>query len=108
MKKGEAGQIIIDPDASMSALKHEHKYFLDDKAAGYKGFEGVFDPDFRVNTEFNAYKTEIDFLRAEGASEDVIDRLKSNFEVEVNRIKADIGDPVDPVVIDMIEQMKTL
>jgi hypothetical protein len=34
---GRAGQVILDPDASVGALRHEYQHFLDDEAAGRPG-----------------------------------------------------------------------
>ncbi len=37
--KGRSGRFILDENASISALRHEYKHFLDDKAAGYPGLK---------------------------------------------------------------------
>ena len=108
LTQGAPGTVIIDPDASISALRHEYRHVLDDQAAGFLGFRGVFDPDYRLTTEFNAYKTEIDFLRSEGIGGGAVDQLKANFEVEVNRFLPDVGELTDPAVADLIQQLRDL
>ncbi|MEM9546674.1 MAG: hypothetical protein AAGA77_11920 [Bacteroidota bacterium] len=106
LKKGEPGQLIIDPDASITALRHEHRHFLDDQAAGFKGFEGVFDPNFRVTTEYNAYKLEIEEMLNMGQTS-VANQLKTNFQNEVNDIMSKMGTP-DQSVLDLIDNLMNL
>jgi hypothetical protein len=35
---GRPGNIVFDPDASISAIRHEHGHFLDDQALGFPKF----------------------------------------------------------------------
>ena len=58
---GNPGQIVIDPDASLSALKHEYQHFLDAQAEGFPCFaKQMFeDPKNRVIKELRAYMVEI-------------------------------------------------
>jgi hypothetical protein len=61
LQKGNPGQIKIDPDASLSALKHEYQHFLDAKAEGFPSFgQQMFEnPKRRVIKELRAYLVEI-------------------------------------------------
>ncbi len=107
LKKGTAGQLIIDPNASITALRHEHRHFLDDQQAGYKGFEGIFDSNFRITTEYNAYKIEILEMINQGQTT-VANQLKNNFQAEVNDIINKIGAPTNPSVTNLITQLMNL
>lgn len=85
-EKGRPGQMILDPDASYSALKHEYQHYLDDKANGHPEFsEYLKNQDFQAEMEINAYNKEIeianDFGNKELANE--LEQLKQN---ELNRI----------------------
>jgi hypothetical protein len=106
LKKGEVGQLIIDEGSSITALRHEHRHFLDDKAAGYKGFEGVFDPNFRITTEFNAYKLEVVAMKDLGQT-NVVNQLKTNFQQEVNDIMSKMGTP-NQSVLNLIDELMGL
>jgi hypothetical protein len=35
--KGGPGKMVLDPDASIAALRHEHQHFLDIQAAEFPG-----------------------------------------------------------------------
>jgi len=107
VRKGSPGQLIIDQDASITALKHEHRHFIDDQAAGFRGFEGVYDPNFRVTTEYNAYKIEIQEMLSRGENTAAA-ALKQNFLDEVNSIKDAIGAPTDPSVQGLINDLMNL
>lgn len=106
-KVGNPGQLQIDPDASITALRHEHRHFLDDQAAGYRGFQGVYDPNFRVTTEYNAYKLEIEAMIDLGESS-VVTQLKNNFLDEVTDIQNVVGEVTDPSVAALIDDLMNL
>lgn len=55
------GQLIIDPDASLSALKHEYQPFIDAQAEGFPLFGKQMFEDLkkRVIKELRAYMVEI-------------------------------------------------
>jgi hypothetical protein len=106
IKKGIPGQLIIDPDASITALKHEHRHFIDDQAAGYKGFEGIFDPNFRITTEYNAYKLEIIAMK-DLNERNIVNQLKTNFQQEVNDIMSKMGLP-NHSVLNLIDELMNL
>ena len=56
---GVSGQIIIDPNASYSALLHEYTHYLDDAVAGFPGMEYHFQTICKVKMELHAYMQEI-------------------------------------------------
>ena len=61
LKEGSPGQLVIDQNASLSALKHEYQHFLDARADGFPSFgKQMFeDPKKRVIKELRAYMVEI-------------------------------------------------
>lgn len=85
-EKGRPGQMILDPDASYSALKHEYQHYLDDKANEHPGFsEYLKNQDFQAEMETNAYNKEIELANEMGNKElaNELEQLKQN---ELNRI----------------------
>ncbi|HEY9062700.1 MAG TPA: S8 family serine peptidase [Pseudobacteroides sp.] len=58
--QGIPGEIIIDRNASFSALRHEYQHFLDDMASGWSGRRIMYE-DFkeRIMWELRAYMQEI-------------------------------------------------
>lgn len=66
-KRGQPGQLILDPDASISALRHEYGHYLDDFKLGYPGL-GYYmnNPTAQWTLEFNSYIGEIKFARELG------------------------------------------
>jgi len=61
---GGPGRMILDRDASIGALRHEYRHFLDVRAAGYPGYtyyRGNVLEFWRL--EFNAYMEEIRIAR---------------------------------------------
>ncbi len=59
-KGGRGGNFKIDPDASISAVRHEYSHFLDDKALGFPGFgKYIEEPSLRLASERRAYLQEI-------------------------------------------------
>ncbi|HET9501896.1 MAG TPA: type VI secretion system tube protein TssD [Hymenobacter sp.] len=62
--EGQAGRMLLDPDASIAALRHETQHYLDDKALGHPGMGHYFeDSAARWQLEYNAYMKEIAFVR---------------------------------------------
>jgi hypothetical protein len=60
------GRMILDPDASIGALRHETQHFRDIRAAGYPGMGPyLMDPLARWRLEFRAYMEEIKFARSQ-------------------------------------------
>jgi|GEM_PF-4927004 len=53
---GAPGKISITEDASITALMHEQKHFLDDLEMGFLGWEKtVYTPKVRWQMEYDAY-----------------------------------------------------
>ncbi|MBS9463281.1 hypothetical protein KIM67_12760 [Flagellimonas sp. 389] len=105
--KGSPGQLIIDQDASITALRHEHRHFIDDQAAGYLGFEGVYDINFRVTTEYNAYKLEVQEMLNLGESA-ATNQLKQNFIDEVTSIINHLNLPITPELQSLVDDLMGL
>jgi hypothetical protein len=85
--KNRAGQIIIDPDASITALMHEYQHYLDNKELGFPGQQVLYsDMEMRIELERRAYMAEIEYLHKLGYYE-VENLLWENFEDEVKKIR---------------------
>lgn len=85
--KGKPGQLIIDPDASITALVHEYQHYLDNKEMGFPGQQILYsDMEVRIELERRAYTTEIDFLHDMGYY-DADTQLMENFEEEKKKIQ---------------------
>lgn len=64
---GRPGNIVFDPDASLSAIRHEYGHFLDDKALGFPGQRYYYEnPSARLSTERSQYLGEIRTARELG------------------------------------------
>jgi uncharacterized Zn-binding protein involved in type VI secretion len=85
LRRGEPGQVYLDPDASYSAWKHEYQHFLDDKADGWSGMGGIVNRDTRWAREQSAYAKEIEMMEEMG-HHDVADELRLNMEEERMKI----------------------
>ncbi len=83
--RGDAGRLIIDPEASYSAWLHEYQHAVDDASIGWGGMRTLFDRDVRTQWELNAYNREIDLARQLGR-EDLAQQLQGNLERELQRI----------------------
>jgi hypothetical protein len=90
LRAGEPGQIHLNNDASIGALRHEYQHFLDDKAAGYKGMRGLYDLQYRKQTEINAYGKEIQLME-EADNHEIANKLKENLAKELQRLDEDFG-----------------
>jgi hypothetical protein len=103
--KNTPGQLILDPDASITALRHEHRHIIDDFSGGnWRGFEGGMDLNFRITTEYNGYKLEMEAMRAIGR-EDAISTLKQFFLNEVNGLRTGYTISPDPSVVTLIDEL---
>jgi hypothetical protein len=57
---GRPGNIVFDPDSSLSAIQHEYGHFLDDAALEFPGQRYYYEnPNARVATERRQYLVEI-------------------------------------------------
>ncbi|MDQ6423115.1 hypothetical protein RB620_27160 [Paenibacillus sp. LHD-117] len=82
LKKGEPGQILIDPEASMSALRHEYSHFLEAKTKNFpSAAESYRDWEARIDDELKAYTIEIEEAKRLGL-DNVAKQLQKNFEEE--------------------------
>ena len=61
---GSPGRLILDPDASIGALRHEYRHVLDDFDLGHPGFRVMGDSDQFWRLEFRGYMEEINAARA--------------------------------------------
>ena len=83
---GKPGEITINTEASLSALKHEYQHFLDDYESGWQGMRIMWmEPEIRYQWEVNAYKIEVDIAKEKGLG-NVIEQLVENLEIERKHI----------------------
>lgn len=65
--KGEPGLVLLDRDASISAVRHEAGHFFDDLNLGSPGLGHYLqNPEVRWTSEFSSYTQEIRFARQLG------------------------------------------
>jgi WXG100 family type VII secretion target len=60
---GKPGRLLLDPDASIGALRHEFRHALDDAAMGHPGFRIMADSDAFWRLEYRGYMEEIRLAR---------------------------------------------
>lgn len=60
---GVAGNLEVDEDCSIAALRHEFRHFLDDEEHGFIGIRMAFDRDAFWKREFDGYMEEIRLAR---------------------------------------------
>ncbi|MDR2889392.1 MAG: hypothetical protein LBV33_06075 [Lachnospiraceae bacterium] len=90
---GLPGQLLIDPDASISALEHEYIHFTQASEAGFPNMQGAFqDTTTRITNELSSYEVEIKYARELGL-DNVVEQLTENLEVEINTINAPLEWP---------------
>lgn len=63
MEYGRPGKLIIDPDASIGALRHEYRHMLDDFYLGHPGMRIIADSDEFWRLEFRGYLEELNLAR---------------------------------------------
>lgn len=84
--KGKPGKFILDKEASVSALRHEFRHFLEDRAMDYPGLAYWREDDERFwRMEFLAYMEEIKFAR-EQKDYDLGRKIAKLMRAERNRI----------------------
>lgn len=82
LRKGEPGQIVIDPNASYSALNHEYNHFLNAKSKGFPSAADAYqDWEGRIADELKSYTVEIEEAQKLGL-DNVVEQLQKNFEAE--------------------------
>jgi len=64
IKGKAAGKLVIDRNSSISALRHEHQHFLEDRANDYPGI-AFYLSDYKQfwGGEFRAYLVELKFAK---------------------------------------------
>ena len=60
---GKPGRLILDPDASIGALRHEFKHLLDDADMGHPGFQIMANRDQFWEIERRGYMEELGLAR---------------------------------------------
>lgn len=82
LKKGVPGQIVIDPEASLSALQHERSHFIEAQSKKFpSASEAYQDWEGRIDDELKAYTLEIEEAERLGL-DNVAEQLQKNFESE--------------------------
>lgn len=72
---GNAGRIILDPEISIGALRHEYQHFVDHRAAGFLGFRPYCEnPAEFARLETRGYLREIQTARETG-HEDLVSAI---------------------------------
>lgn len=79
--RGSPGRFIVDPDASIAAMRHEYDHFLFDRALGYPGL-GYYlqNPSVFWESEFSAYLQEIAMarsLREFGIARNIVGQMRN-------------------------------
>lgn len=83
---GKPGQILMEPNASISAWMHENQHFEDDKASGYQGFRLFMNSEIASSMEQKAYDLEIEFAESLGYNE-IADRLRKLKDLRLKDFK---------------------
>ncbi|MCM3175023.1 WXG100 family type VII secretion target [Paenibacillus sp. MER 99-2] len=82
LRKGEPGQILIDPEASMSSLRHEYSHYVEAKSNGFpSAAESYQNWEGRIADELKAYTIEIKEAKRLGL-DNIAEQLQKNFEAE--------------------------
>ena len=63
LSSGKPGRLILDPEASIGAVRHEYRHMLDDMEMGYPGFKLIADSEAFWKLEFRGYMEEIRIAR---------------------------------------------
>jgi len=63
LSRGKPGTLVLDPDASIGAMRHELRHAKDDKDSGYLGFGNMENPSNFWRFEFRGYMEEIKVAR---------------------------------------------
>ena len=63
MELGKPGKLIIDPEASIGALRHEYRHVLDDFELGHPGMRIIADRYKFWELEFRGYLEELNLAR---------------------------------------------
>jgi YD repeat-containing protein len=63
LRSGNPGTLILDPDASIGAVRHEWRHALDDAQLGHPGFGLMADSEAFWRLEYRGYMEEISLAR---------------------------------------------
>jgi hypothetical protein len=84
--KGGPGKMVLDPDASVGALRHEYQHFLDVQAAEFPGLGAYYKdlPEF-ARLEVRGYMREIATARQTGNA-DLVPKIVKQMRARVKEI----------------------
>ncbi|MGC5746441.1 hypothetical protein [Chryseobacterium sp. NFX27] len=109
LREGTPRQIIIHEKASISTWEHEYMHFLNDEERGFLCMKSLYDSNYRVLTELNAYIKEVEFVKSlSGNNDKIIKQLKKNFSEEFKYIIENFGDITNTGLINRIKSFKNL
>jgi hypothetical protein len=85
-EKGGPGKMILDPDASIGALRHEYQHFLDIQAAEFPGIGAYYKdlPEF-ARVEVRGYLREIATARQTGNA-DLVPKIVEQMRARVKEV----------------------
>lgn len=63
MERGRPGKLILDPEASIGAVRHEYRHVLDDIEAGHPGMRIIQDSETYWKFEYRGYVQELNLAR---------------------------------------------
>lgn len=94
---GVPGNLVLDPDASLSAIRHEYGHFLDDQANGFPGQRYYYEnPGARLASERRQYLKEIQTARELGDRSARRQLIEDYLEEKSNLIKNFYSRPYGP------------
>jgi hypothetical protein len=84
--KGGPGRLVLDPDASIGAVRHEYQHFLDIQAAEFPGIGAYFNdlPKF-ARVEVRGYLREIATARQTGNA-DLVPQIVQQMKARVKEV----------------------
>ncbi|MCG8346238.1 MAG: WXG100 family type VII secretion target [Chloroflexales bacterium] len=77
---GAPGRLLLDPDASIGALRHEFRHVLDDADLGHPGFRIMADSEAFWRLEYRGYMEEIRLareIRAYDAARNILQEMRA-------------------------------
>ena len=85
-EKGGAGKMILDPDVSISALRHEYQHFLDIRAAEFPGLGAYYiNLSEFARVEIRGYMREIATAKQTG-NRDLIPKIVEQMKARVKEV----------------------
>ena len=84
--RGGPGRIILDPEASLGALRHEFRHFLDIQDAGFPGIGPYYtNPKAFARLEVRGYMEEIKLARELG-HDDLVPQIVQQMRERVKEL----------------------